>query len=281
MKAALHITSGPLAGRRLQVRPGEPLRVGRSARVSVEIGSDERLAAVHFELSWDGKECRVRDVSKQGTALDGQKVEEAVVRDGGFIVAGETRFLVRIVPDDLSAGLPPPPAKWRPPTKAALEARAKALEVLRGEEGLYAILDAARDRRIKTLVDSCEEENQSLFDGEKGDVLAEVAPYLVRFERGSALLSFVVSEGWGDSWGVYLTSSRPLNDVRKRLRRSLMVTDEETKKRLYFRFYDPRVLRLFLPESTARQKSEMMGTEIKSFLMEGEEDRVLRLVAAG
>jgi hypothetical protein len=184
---------------------------------------------------------------------------------------------VRVRADDLRAGLPPPPARWKPATAELRAARETALAALRAEKGLYAILDAARDARIKALVDVCEEEVRSLFDGPQGDVLAEVAPYLVRFGERSELLEVVVNEGWGDAWGVFLTSGRPFDEVRRRLRRSLMVMDEETGKRLYFRFYDPRVLRLFWPGATARQTSEMVGTEIEGFVVEGLEAEPVRL----
>jgi hypothetical protein len=49
---------------------------------------------------------------------------------------------------------------------------------------------------------------------------------------------------------------------------------------MYFRFYDPRVLRLFLPACTARQRSELTGTEIERFLVEGLEAEPVRLGGA-
>jgi hypothetical protein len=276
MKATLHIASGRLAGRRVSLPVGKPLRVGRSARADVALDHDEKLAAVHFELTWDGSECRIRDVGKVGTKLDQQPVTEGVVRNGGWIVAGQTGFLLRVRDDDLRKGLPPAPRRALAASAEMKAARAQALEVLRAQKGLYAILDAARDPRVKVLVEACDDEVRSLFDGEQGDRLAEVAPYLVRFDERSALLEVVVSGGWGDAWGVFLTSERPFEEVRRRLRRSLMVRDEETGKRLYFRFYDPRILRVFWPRSTPRQRSEMAGVEVDRFLVEDDAGAVLR-----
>lgn len=281
MKAVLHIVSGRLAGRRVRLRQGTPLRVGHGARADVAVTHDDKMAAVHFELFWDGSVCRLRDIGKLGTTVDGKAVSEAAVRDGAMLVAGHTGFLVRVLPADLAARLPPPPAWWAPPTAEQRAARSAALATLAAEKGLHAILDGARDRRIKALIDACDDESRSLFDGEKGDHLSDVAPYLVKLEPSSELLAFFVSQAWGDSWGVCLTSRRPLDEIRQRLRRSLMVVDEATTKRMFFRFYDPRVLRLFWPESNARQRSEVIGTEIERFLVEGPSGEVLRFEKDG
>lgn len=276
MKALLHVTTGPLAGRRVRLREGQELRVGRNGRADLVFSQDAQMAAVHFELAWDGATCLLRDVSRRGTAVDGAAVDEATLRDGAILTAGETRFLLRLQPDDLVAGLPPSLPR-PPPSPALLAARESALEVLRAEpQPLFALLDAARDRRIHPLLRACEDENRSLFEGTQGEVMARAAPYLVHLDRGSELLPLLVNEGWGESWGVYLTSPRPLREVRQRLRRSLIVNDEETGERLYFRFYDPRVLRPFLPTCSARQRSELVGTEITGFLFEGEAGELLR-----
>lgn len=280
MRARLHIVSGALAGRRVALQEGKALTVGRSARADVVVGNDEQMAAVHFALSWDGAGCRIRDLSRRGTELDGKVVSEAAVPSGGWIRAGSTGFLLRLASEDLRAGLPPPPARWQPPGPDLLTARAAALQTLRAEAQetqLFAVLDAARDGRIKALVDTCEDETRSLLDGPQGELLADGAPYLVRFERGSALLPVLVEEGWGDGWGAYLTSARPFAEVRRRLRRSLLVLDEGSQRTLYFRFYDPRVLLPFWGTCSAGQLHQVLGLEIDAFLLEGREGQVVRL----
>jgi hypothetical protein len=48
-----------------------------------------------------------------------------------------------------------------------------------------------------------------------------------------------------------------------------MVEAEDAREKMYFRYYDPRVLRAFLPMATPRQRSELFG-DLSLFLYEDE-----------
>ena len=153
-----------------------------------------------------------------------------------------------------------------------------AIEALRREPGsLFGVLDASRGRRVLQLLRESVDEVRSLYDGVTGDALAGCAPHLVAFRADSGLLDRLVHEGWGQRWGVYLTSARPFKEVRRHLRRFLMVGDDETGKKQYFRFYDPGALRVFLPSCTPRQSADFFG-EISTYLAEGEDGGLLRFV---
>jgi hypothetical protein len=58
----------------------------------------------------------------------------------------------------------------------------------------------------------------------------------------------------------------------------LTVSGAEGRK-LYFRFYDPRVLRVYLPTCTTDERSTFFGP-VTCFLMEGEEPDELLLFPA-
>ena len=140
-------------------------------------------------------------------------------------------------------------------------------------ESLYAILDAARAMEIAYRLQNSLVEHESLYRGRKEETLWHVAPYLVRCEREDEFFQWVVTQGWGDSWGIFLTSSANLEELRKHFRQFLMVTledDEEGEKEVYFRFYDPRVLRIHLPTCTAEEIEQFFGP-VTSFSMEHEE----------
>jgi hypothetical protein len=266
----VEIRSGAQRGIKAVIQPKTTLparlRVGRTERADLVIDRDGELSGVHFELAWDGATCTLKDLeSARGTRLGGKRIEGTVTAPhGAWIQAGDTSFSVYV-------------EAWTPArvTSPVPERAAEALSVLRPQVGhLYAVLDAAQDRRVRQLCHESVDETRSLYEGAKGEGLADVAPYLVRFEEGSELLARVIEEGWGRSWGVFLTSRAPFKAVRRQLRRFLIVEGEASRQRLYFRYYDPRVLRAFMPLATVRQKDEIFADVIDAFVAEGERGEV-------
>ncbi|MGB9178335.1 MAG: DUF4123 domain-containing protein [Pyrinomonadaceae bacterium] len=150
----------------------------------------------------------------------------------------------------------------------------RLLQILRQQSApLFALLDAARAPEILETLRGSQEKYQSLYEGAKGAELAAYAPYIVQLPAGSGLLEKLVNEGWGNSWGVYLTSTTPFDKVRRYLRQFLMVKLADGRE-VYFRFYDPRVLRAFLPTCTPDEMSRLFGP-ISCYLMEGENSETL------
>src|SRR5262249_44286008 len=133
-------------------------------------------------------------------------------------------------------------------------------------ENLFAVLDSAREASLPKRLQQSSAEFVSLYRGEPEESLANVAPYLVRVDRNSRVTSWLLGEGWGNSWGVFLVASGSLEDLRRHLRHFLMVRSQDGKE-LYFRFYDPRVLRVYLPTCTAPELTHFFGP-VTSFLLE-------------
>jgi pSer/pThr/pTyr-binding forkhead associated (FHA) protein len=285
MRLILEIKTGEAAGRRFVLPEGPLFRVGRYVPADVVVRDDPMLSNLHFALLWDGAGWRLRDLkSYTGTRLNGGPVDEAAVGNGDTIVAGRTTFSVRLEEAASAAPTPVPAPASAPPAPAPVRAAApvgpppvppqdlgRLLRTL--PEPLFALLDAARDPRVLEVLRASRDEYQSLYEGAKGAELADFAPYLVRLPPQSALLEVLVRQGWGRSWGVYLTCAQPFAEVRKHFRRFLLVKAEDGRE-LYFRFYDPRVLRIFLPTCTAQETAELFGP-VGSYLMEAEEPHVL------
>jgi pSer/pThr/pTyr-binding forkhead associated (FHA) protein len=296
-RVILEASLGPLQGTKRVLAPGEKIRVGRREKADLVV-PDDLMSAPHFEIAWDGTRCTLKDLrSQKGTFVGGQKVKQAELGNASWIRAGGSDFFlffedatpppvdheVELLDAD-EDDVPPALAHWlrlnRDKKKGAVKARdaraEAALEVLRDVPSpLFAVLDGARSDRILTLLQESVEVYRSLYEGTEGDALAHVAPYLVSLPRGSRLLGHLVREGWGRRWGSFLACRRPFKEVRRHLRRFLMVADADTRRRYYFRFYDPGVLRSFFPEATERQRIELFG-DVETFLVEGERGELLR-----
>lgn len=142
------------------------------------------------------------------------------------------------------------------------------------------VLDAARIEGLPAILAAAEAGSESLYSGPTASELADVAPHLAGCAQGSKLNHWLFETAWGQSAGILLESEVSLDELRTHLRRFLMVLDEGGK-RLYFRFYDPRVLRIFLPTCDAEQLKAFFGP-ITAFVAEDEDPtRALRFTLAG
>ncbi len=138
---------------------------------------------------------------------------------------------------------------------------ATILDLLRAQpEPLYALLDAARDDEILTLLYGMAPDSfQSLYDGASEARLGPSGPYLVALSGHDDLLKAILRKGWGRGWGIFATAGDDFATVRKHFRSLLMVKRVSDGSEMYFRFYDPRVIRPFLPTCSPEQVRQMFG----------------------
>jgi hypothetical protein len=150
----------------------------------------------------------------------------------------------------------------------ALWSRSKA-----GRSHLYAVLDGARNEGIYSAVAASGLEYECLHRGELTPDMAEVAPYLVKLAPEHPFTAWVVEKGWGNNWGIFMDTAAEFRPLRQHLRQFVMVYSPEAKP-LYFRFYDPRVLRVYLPTCTTEELAEFFGP-VSSYLLEDEDPGAL------
>ena len=135
----------------------------------------------------------------------------------------------------------------------------------------YILLDAARMELNIEEAKKLNPEFLCLYRGKSEQDLECVAPYIFTFKQNTAFANWYYENGWGDAWGILLNSAYSLEDLYKHFRKFLMVQTED-KEELYFRFYDPRVLRIFLPTCDKEQLKEFFGHIVNSFVMEDNEE---------
>lgn len=247
-RGILQVWSGRESFRKLILEPGVPRTVG-TARADFVVYADP-AGGPHFQIVWDGVCAHVQALDPYRITVDGEPCFVGEMADRGWMTAGRTtfRFIVEVHT--------PPPGPVTP-SEAGLAALA-ALRVPRDAGTLYAVVDAARSERALQLIEESVDPYTSLFDGEQGRAFDDVAPYLVHLRGDSQLLERLVHEGWGDAWGIFLVSKAELEAVRRHLRQFLMVEVEGESDRVFFRFYDPRVLQALGPVFTREQRAALL-----------------------
>ncbi len=131
---------------------------------------------------------------------------------------------------------------------------------------IWAIIDTARDPKAYWTLANSHLNYSCLFAGELPDALEQAAPYLVQLSSEDAYTDYLAAN-LGNSLGVFLQCDAAIKTVRHHLRKLLTVRDPRGTKML-FRFYDPRILRVFLPTCDSNELDQMYGP-IKAYWAEG------------
>ena len=140
------------------------------------------------------------------------------------------------------------------------------------EKQVYAVLDGASIPNLQQLFFEHKVDNICLYRGELEPDLAEVAPYLAHLPPESSFVSLFLQQNWGNHWGIIAIANGDMRALRMHFRKFLMVYDPDGKP-LYFRYYDPRVLRIYLPTCNDEELQTVFGP-VESYLVEGENANV-------
>jgi hypothetical protein len=293
----LEAVAGPIAGRRIDVKAGSILRIGRTAKSDYPISEDAYLSGQHFAVECDGIQARVRDLgSSNGTYVNGSRIQEVVLKEGDSVAAGGTTFTVHVEqsgpsPLDLgqtmaartvptaayAAGMIPginsPPvvdlgsipqawAGFTAPQVALLQA------LYRGGENVYAVLDAARESRIPAFLDAAQERFAPLVNAPD----PRSVPFVVGIPPNSRLLDVLLKDGWGRQWGCFLTSNSSFDLIYQHLRAYSVLTAANGQT-VTFRFFDPRILRVILSGMTPVEVTGFFGP-VSRIICEGDDTGV-------
>src|SRR5882672_5907963 len=103
------------------------------------------------------------------------------------------------------------------PTEAAGSELAGVL-FSKDETPVFAVLDGASIPDLVKSLYEHEPEYCCLYRGELQPDMASVAPYLVRLESGSEFSEWLLREGWGAHWGIFVGSTANLRTLRDHFR---------------------------------------------------------------
>lgn len=244
-----------LAGREPQVVPLPPagtVTVGRQAPADMVI-HDQFMSRAHFQLQCNGPFVTLMDPSSSnGTFVNGVRARQMNLRPGDTIFAGRTAFRFAPITQGKPAleHLPASPGELQPWQQ-------KILSVVESTCN-FAILDGAISPAILDLLNQSGTYYQSLYEGEASADIARYGPYLAQIQPERPFLPYLVKAAWGMFWGVFLGSDQSFEETRRHLRRFLIVDSGSGGKAL-FRYYDPRVLRVFIPSCEPEQRKEFFG----------------------
>jgi hypothetical protein len=134
---------------------------------------------------------------------------------------------------------------------------------------VYSVLDGALIKDLRMKLFEMRPPHYCLFPGELTPDVEEAAPYVVQLVPGAPFSEWLLSEFFGKNWGIFVHCPNSIKEMRRHFRGLVKVVTDEGKPML-FRFYDPRVIRRFLPTCNAGELKTFFG-KATSFFVEGEE----------
>jgi hypothetical protein len=139
---------------------------------------------------------------------------------------------------------------------------------------LYAILDSVDEPEVPERASLFESRYTSLYSGAASREYWAIAPYLLQVQQDD--FDWIRTTLITSPWGILATSKSDLTTVRHHFRKFLTVKDAALGRSLLFRFYDPRVLPVFLESCSADQARAFYGP-IDSFYCFSAPDTCWRL----
>jgi hypothetical protein len=133
---------------------------------------------------------------------------------------------------------------------------------------LYCLVDAGKDPAVAGLLEQTSERRESLERSASLATGIQPGPYLVLLPNGSALLEALVESGWGRGWTSFFTSAAPFEELLGHFSRFYQVQIESGK--IYFRFYNPVVLRDFLLVASSAEVTAFFGP-VSEWILEAED----------
>ncbi|MFK7768684.1 MAG: DUF4123 domain-containing protein [Mariniblastus sp.] len=133
---------------------------------------------------------------------------------------------------------------------------------------LYCVLDSCNHPMVLRMAQIRNSQSESLYKNQAAVEFESFAPYL--FDTDASLIEWINENLAGKHFGIFIESELERDELRTHLRKFLMV-DGPKNRRLYFRFYDPRVIPGFLATAEPEGAAQFMGPMKSLFFIDAEE----------
>lgn len=108
--------------------------------------------------------------------------------------------------------------------------------------------------------------NFCLLTGDLPPDMAYAAPYVIYLPPDNRFTEWLLSQSFGKHWGIFVHCRHSMIEMRRHFRALVNVYDERANS-MIFRFYDPRVLKRFLPTCSPDQLKTFFG-KVETFFAE-------------
>lgn len=136
---------------------------------------------------------------------------------------------------------------------------------------LFAVIDPARDPILFDTMTVLAPDGQCLFGGTLSEAVLRASPHVMAMPQPGALLDWWRQHGRGKSYGIACRGDVGMHALRLHLKTLLRVRLPDGRLVL-FRFWDPRVLKIFMENSTPLEQARLFGP-IRTFYSEGVDGR--------
>lgn len=255
--------------------PAESARIGSDAQWCDYAFEDNLMSAVHMVLYCDQANAHVRDLNTRGgTRRNGMLVTSAQLNHGDRVTAGNTTLQVSIEKEEEKKEADQEEEAKEEPTQSPVVQRLLA-GLRQTREPVFLLVDCARDAKILTLLGEHAADAQTLFNGPNLGTMIPFSPHLVAIDKQGKLIEDLLQEGWGKSWMVFVLGHEPFAILRDHLRELLLVESPEGKE-IFFRYYDPRILRRFLPACSPAEARQFFGPVVQFWTEDEKPEFVLQ-----
>lgn len=131
---------------------------------------------------------------------------------------------------------------------------------------VYTVIDGANAPVLLGKLAKYEPKHTCLFRGELSIEMAEVAPYMVKLEADHDFTNWLLEYATESPCCIFAQTDKDFLALRKHFRSFLRVESPEGET-LHFRYYDPRVLSIYLPNCEEEENKVLYSNVVEQFFL--------------